>query len=343
MRSGTTNISPADVSLLRPTTEKRSVLAQSKAWDPIKLLPLFEAKFPREMKLFIAFGIHPTSKSGLSHDPFNNCAVDEDFSNIGEHGLAVAICAAILALSLSQHSGISASEIAPIVRRALLHDILKPFDIFLQKALRNGVVSEAAYYSENVFSPIKSTLLAQNFNNEEAEALINDYGWETNVRTCFQRFLYLNEGNKIEISSQDFGSALVHLADNMTCSPLPSSLHEDPQGSPAPAGTYFLTCWERCVVTDLDRRYPWATVSGFGFDQAKKPVHLEVWDYPPPGGFAVLPYHTLMVWFSHQIARHIETFHGREPSEKADYFVKDLVNSTHRSEEDLAEILFATL
>lgn len=58
-----------------------------------KTLPDFESRFPMEMDILRLGGVYPRERNEGTVNPYNGELDTEYFGNIGEHCLAVALCA----------------------------------------------------------------------------------------------------------------------------------------------------------------------------------------------------------------------------------------------------------
>ena len=256
---------PNSVDKLKPTITKSKIEEFNRPINLSKALKFFERNFSDELEVFSKLGIALDSGKSKFYDPFRKLVIEDDFTNIGEHCLAVATCTLMLTRFLEKERKIDAVSANEAIRRALLHDAIKPWEIFLARALRDNVISKEKYYDEAVFLSVVDVLITLGISPEIANRLVTDYGSETDVRECFPFFLREAHNGKINLKSGSMPKKIVHLADNMTCSTMPSL--------ESPSKHYFLTTWERMVAADADARYPWALKAGIAVNAKAEIFH----------------------------------------------------------------------
>lgn len=268
-------------------------------FEPLNQLAKFEYVYPMEMQLFRNFGTYPYSGIKSFYNPFTKLSMECDFGNIGIHCLAVAQVALALARKFHQLKMIEEYEYKEIGRRALLHDLLKPLDVFLAAELRTGMINLDQYYSPNVFEPAVDWLITQGISNAEAQFLVNDIGRETNVRGGVQRLIRLNTSCEVELKEGMILEKIVVLADNMTCSPEPNNYMK--------LKTKILPSAARFDQGMSGTRYPWAENAGVAINiQEKAIAHSNNLDLCVAPLKPFLGYHAFLVWTSDKIEEEIK-------------------------------------
>lgn len=121
-----------------------------------KALPDFESSFPMEMTILRLGRVYPRERNEGIVNPYTGKLDTEYFGNIGEHCLAVALCAKIIADNVL---GKNHPQKQPIIARALVHDSTKRFEIMRRKAVRSGVINDA--YSPKAYDTIRPLLEKQ--------------------------------------------------------------------------------------------------------------------------------------------------------------------------------------
>lgn len=268
---------------------------------------IFQKYFAQELEILKKLGVSPESGPTRFFDPFGvNNFVSDDFSNIGEHCMAVAGCAMLIAQFIGEDISKGSKIAKEVVNRALLHDALKPWEVFLARAFRNNKISREEYYLESIFDRTIEVLISLGLAPEVAEALVRDYGSECDVRECFGYFLKVESGGEVGLKEGDLAKKIVHLADNMTCSVLPVEGRKSQH--------YFLTTSERLILSEADKRYPWALKAGIGVSKENCIRHTP--DSASSSGELRIIYniHEALVALSHVIAQEL-THSGDNPDQ----------------------------
>ncbi len=301
-----------------PLPNPTSILTNNSYFSPLSSVAEIESRFPEETLFLRRMGVHPNSEPTRFVDPYNAREIVDDFRNIGEHSFAVAICASVLANGLKEAGVFSASDLEYVFRRALVHDIIKPYEIFLNRAWQSGRISNLGYLAESVWDPLRGILSDKGFTDKEVQLVIDDFGSETGGRPkCLKRFLLADRGGLQGIVKGELPSKIIHLADDMICSSLPKG------GSNCKH--WVLTPHERVSAALLDRKAPMGWDTGLGVDIQGELVHLENIEKLSADLTVLGSYHGLMIWISNQICQeilNILNLSGSSPEQAVKEFVK---------------------
>lgn len=290
----------------------------TKPVDFNKALPDFESRFPMEMGILRLGGVYPREQNEGIINPYTEELDTEYFGNIGEHCLAVALCAEIITDSVL---GKNHPQKGTIVARALVHDSTKRFEIMRRKAVRVGVINDA--YSPRAYDTIK-LLLEERDIAPDTIAYMANAGSETG-HNSFVNFVEMRDGAPALKTEGNLGEMIVHHADDMTYTPIV-------QAGEA-ADTYFLTVPERIEASNFPERYPFIYKEGFGFDEDGKPVFVKDISQDHTGINHVKTYAQWQVWIAAKIADHLVTFMSPQtPVEDSQQYIKKLVNNTLQQE-----------
>ncbi len=239
-----------------------------------------------------SLGIAPDSGPQDFADPFGGETRREDWSNVGLHCAAVAWCAAALTIELQRRGKFSRQTRRETIRRALFHDALKPYEVFLSRAHAAGMVSKESYYSPAVFRCLEPVLAANGIAAGWIALLINDFGSESDDRICFKALLELGSDNSPRLSGHLDPWKLVHLADNMT--------YSTPPGRGDPALAYYLRTEDR-IATAMSYLKGACKHAGLGIS-AGELIHIDEISEPPAGIAPLKSYMELRIWASHEIS-----------------------------------------
>jgi hypothetical protein len=318
----------------RPLSDPQKIVLENPPVDPMRYFEQFERCYPAEMSIFRAVGIHPVdSQKQPFVDPFRQITVEDNFSNIGEHCITVAVTAGIIADALKDAGALSEQDVHRVVRAALLHDSSKVYDVFLNKALNEGRVTRAEYFSEDIWERAKPVLLARGLSPEMAHKILHVHGAMTGGRPdCLRQFITVTADGLLGIMKDNLILKIVHLADDMTCS--------TPPGCPPTGRHWVLTPIERVSGAFAGKKAPWGWEAGLGLYEAREVVHVEKVLAPDSGVRPLGTYLGLMVWISNCIAREVAVqLHGEiGQAQSAELMIKQLVNTRFAS----AEAIFAT-
>lgn len=271
----------------------------------------YESRFPLEMALLRIGGVYPRSEEPL-FNPYTEQKEADYFGNIGEHCVAVARCAEVMATSVF---GENTPQAALATRRALVHDANKGFEIMRKTAVRNGVINDA--YSPSAYETIRPLLEQQGVAPDTIQYMAHA-GAETG-HNSFKDFVKLSQDGTPSLKTDDVDAMIVHLADDMTFTPIVAAGES--------ADTYYLTAAERQAASDFPNRYPFLYKEGFGFDAQENVVMVK--DVATPSDLKnVKTYAEWQLWIAKEMAAHLVSRITNEPVENPEVFLKNLVNST---------------
>ena len=303
------------------TLIKNSVLMTVELAKPVdfhKALPDFESRFPMEMAILKLGGVYPREQNEGTVNPYTGELDTEYFGNIGEHSLAVALCAEIITDNVL---GETHPQKRNIVARALIHDSTKRFEIMRRKAVKAGAIDDA--YSYKAYDTIKP-LLEERGMAPDIIAYMAIAGSETG-HNSFVDFVAMRDGAPTLKTEGNLAEMIVHHADDMTYTPIVKAGEA--------ADTYFLTAPERMEASNFPERYPFLYKEGFGFDEAGSPVFIKDISQDHAGVSHVKTYADWQVWIAAKIADHlVNLMSPKNPVEDAQLYIKQLVNSALQQE-----------
>ena len=308
-----TGIQAAEIRLA-PAEASRSASGEIsiQPFDPLSCLEEFTRRFPSEMKLFEEVGIHPLRR-GPMNNPYTNRPATEDFSNIGQHCLAVAYCASRIAARL-QEAGIITTEDADwIVRRSLVHDLTKSFEIMRRDSKKGGAPQEV--YGVLAYEKLKPLLLKNGVTGDTADYLVHA-GSETGHNSLAD-FIAVGPDGRVKLAAGLLASKIVHLADDMTFTNIPKE-GENPI-------TAFLTCSERMEKSEFRKRYPFLFIEGLAFTDSGRIVPVRSLSEKTPGQAVLGSYFDLQRQVAGAIAAEIKALLKPHVEQDPNEYVKQLV------------------
>lgn len=236
---------------------------------------VFEKEHPIAFRLMEIGGVHPDRIIEIPN-PYLDGEIDrEDFRNVGEHCIAVGICAKRIADSLVGKGVLEAASRDEIVLRALMHDSNKRFEVMRKKAQKAG--RDVDVYGDKGYETMFQYISMQ---NPELVQTIGTYlksaGSETG-HNSLKDFVCVNEQGQPYLNYRaQLPEMIVHLADDMT-----ASVH---------GSTQWVTCEERTLICNFKERYPFIYKEGFGFDAEGNTVLVKDVSMPPQGLRSVKTY-----------------------------------------------------
>lgn len=286
----------------------------AKPVDFNKALPDFESRFPMEMSILRLGGVYPRERNEGVVNPYTGELDIEYFGNIGEHCVAVALCAEII---VDKVLGEEHPQKRTIIARALVHDSTKRFEIMRKKAVKAGAISDA--YSPKAYDTIKPLLEERNIAIDIVEYMANA-GSETG-HISFVDFIEVRDGIPVLRTEDNLAKMIVHHADDMTYTPIVQAGET--------ADTHFVTTAEKMEASNFPERYPFMYKEGFGFDKNGKPVFVEDVSQVQPGVDHVKTYAQWQVWIAAQISNHlVNLMSPQSPVEDPEKYLKQLINDT---------------
>lgn len=304
-----------EASELMPDLEKEAILRKARPFDPLTHLEDLTQRFPLGMQRLRIGGVHP-KEFIVMNNPYTGQPDEESFTNTGEHCLAAACAAEVIAEVLKQRGIITQAEADQATLEGLDHDVNKRIEVFRRNAVRAGKVPPNDVYSPHGYATIVPILLAQGY-DQDTIAYIARAGRQT-AHDSLKDFLMLQDGIPSLVPNK-MVDKIVHLADDMTATSIPQE-REKPS-------TVYLTTWERMVVSDFPKRYPFLWTEGLAFDTQGEIVTLADINTADPNLRWVRPYVYWQPFVSNAICREIQGIIDPKSQEKPDYFVKNLVNS----------------
>lgn len=275
-------------------------------FNPLSKLVEYQREYPQAITLLRVGGVHPLDNLDMLN-PYTGQLDQESFKNVGEHCLAVAACAEVIALRLAQAGVISPLEVMSVTERALIHDANKRLEVMRKKA---GVDA----YSEQAYKTVRAVLSSSEVSLELANYFVVA-GQETG-HNSLKDFLEVRRGG-VRLISDRMAEKIVHLADDMTFTSIPKNNQ--------PPTTYFLAPEERMVRADFDIRYPFLRKEGLGFDTKGKAVVVkDITSLERPLSH-VDSFYNYQILVSRFICEEITRSLG-EDNPTPEYYVKNLVN-----------------
>jgi len=274
----------------------------------------YERRFPMEMAILRVGGVYPGERTEGTINPYTGEVETEYFGNIGEHCLAVALGAEIIAENIL---GVDHPQKRTIVARALVHDATKGFEIMRNNAVRTGVVDDA--YSPKAYETIRPLLEEKGIASDIVEYMVNA-GSETG-HISLASFVVINSKSQPTLRiERNLSEMIVHLADDMT--------HSTIAKAGEPSETYYLTASEKMEASDFPNRYPFIYVDGFGFDESGKPIQVKDVSKEYPGVSNVMTYAQWQIWVDSEIANCLVGLMGPKLDvEDPQKYLKQLVNN----------------
>ena len=278
-----------------------------------KSLPDLESRFPMEMGILRLGGVYPKERNEGTVNPYTGELETEYFGNIGEHSIAVAFCAETITDSvLGENHPLKRTT----VRRALVHDSTKPFELMRRKTVKAGAIDDA--YSPKAYDTIKPLLEERGIAPDVIVYMANA-GSETG-HNSFVDFVEMRDGAPTLKTEGNLAEMIVHHADDMTFTPIV-------QAGEA-ADTYFLTASERMEASNFPERYPFLYKEGFGFDEDGTPVFVKDISQDHAGINHFKTYAQWQVWIAAAVSNHlVNLMSPQAPVEDAQIYIKQLVNN----------------
>lgn len=225
-----------------------------KKMDLENLLEEYTRRFPDEIALLRIGGVHPTEPERILN-PYltefegKNVWDEEDFTNVGEHCLAVAFATEKIANMIA----LPAEKRDEVIKRALVHDATKRYELMRKKAKKAG--AETDVYSQAAYEAISEIMLQNGIESEVADYL--KFAGKETGHNSLPDFLALDKKGDILLApGVTLEKMIVHLADDMCHTPFPNPKNE----------TYFVDILARMLLSDFPNRYPFLYIEGFGFN-----------------------------------------------------------------------------
>lgn len=274
------------------------------------LLDRFSVSHPRSLDILRAGGILPDTITVL-RDPLTGEEAIEDFSNIGDHSLAVGHAASKICDALVSVGALTQSQGNQIVHRALIHDAGKGLEILTEQAT-NRLISDQA---SDTFEKVR--ILKDNLQSFQTQ--LENPGVEAGFENL-KNFLEVNLAGKRALRRGLLEEKIVRVADDMTASVLPTSF--------TPAKSYFVSPRERVVLSQFHIRYPKLYRQGLGIKRGLDGSHMvelnNIHDHKP-NTIVLGSYVSLQIFAAETICEELKSYLA--PSEKTDAtsFVRSLI------------------
>jgi len=283
----------------------------------------FERTQSQAFAVLEAGGVHP-DKTDPIENPYNGEMDSEDFSNVGEHCIAVGICADRIASEMAKSGVLDDLEKNSITERALIHDANKRYEVFRKKAGQG-----ASGYTKEVYEAIQDKLPESVRANTKMVDYMVHAGNETG-HTSMEQFVRLNDSGEIELNpDRSYAEMIVHLADDMTASPLKhfktgKLLTKNDK-------TVLCTVKERMDLCKFEERYPFLYQEGFGFDENGEPTLVKDAQELEAGGETLKETKTYAEWqeiVARMICEKLVSIIKPDFTGDAEEFIKKLVNQS---------------
>lgn len=242
---------------------------------------LLEQEFPDVFELFYKVGIHP-SRPSITPPLYLSRSVAPHRPNIGLHSIAVALCARSMAVLLGEHPGTPGVSVHEITRRALLHDIGKPFEL-MRRDLHKDV---GRVYSEGAYSDVYKLLV--NAGASETEALTVVTSGVDAGHLSVRRFLYVDHSGALQLIAGNIPGKIVHLADSMVVTTVPTATSD--------TRTYVCPPSSRILGSHARQRYPWLWDLGLALDGDREIVEIPDIHTDAPGCSVIGSYASVLAW-----------------------------------------------
>jgi hypothetical protein len=265
-----------------------------------QLISEFTEKYPHAMLILRIGGVYPREYNPQTINPYNQEIDSEYMGNVGEHGLAVAnLVKKWLQAIPVQSLPVSVPETQGPVERAIVHDATKGLEILRKKANKKareegGNIESGDTYTLSAYEAIRPILEKAGIPQDIIEYLQNA-GKETG-HNSLPDFVVLHEGQPVVNTKRSLGEMMVHLADDMTFTPIVKAGEK--------TITYYLSVVQRMAAADFPNRYPFLYTEGFGFDlQTGKAVIVRNLKEAPENLIHVRSYADWQVWVAKEVSK----------------------------------------
>ncbi len=278
------------------------------------LVPEYVERFPMEMAVLRIGGVYPGEQAEGFIDPYTKTVDNEYFGNVGEHCIAVANLSEILAKSVLGNDPL----VKKITSRGLVHDATKRYEVMRKKAVKAGIIDIKDAYSKQAYQTIKPLLEAKGIAPDIIEYMA-EAGSETG-HPSLPDFLKIENGDPILIKDNNLPQVIVHLADDMTSTPI---VREGEK-----AETHYLTFPERMVASDFRNRYPGLFKQGFGFNENGKVELIDDVLDPHPELIHVKTNIEWQTWVAREMSKYLVSLITEEQVPDSEKYLKNLANSS---------------
>ena len=307
------NLSLSDISFTSTALRRSDGDITLEVFSPQEILEDFEARFPRVFETFTRVGIHPT-KSFPILNPYTETLETEDFTNIGEHCIAVGYAASKLVVALAQTDFMQEEEAERIIERALVHDLNKPYEIMRRKFMGGDATEQI--YTPTAYEKLRPLLFETGVSHDTASYLMAA-GQETG-HNSLKDFIALGEGGIVGTIPGRLAEKVVHLADNMTFTSTPRAAHQKPV-------TAFLTPKDRIFASGFIEKYPWMWSKGLGVNDSGSVKEISDVSSLPKDLTLLGNYAELQVLVSRALAREFQLYLEPTSTEDPALFILNLI------------------
>lgn len=262
------------------------------AIDWRKAQAFLESRFPKAYQLMRTVGVHSESGQSVFLDPTTELEFEDNFSNVGQHLSCVGVIGYALAQFGVEHGLITKDQVHTVVEAALMHDIVKPYQVALLRALHAGRIANEDFLSPDpYYEKATQYLIRRGIEPREAASLFTDYGNETGGEPDVLRIFLDTDSSGLRPRLLGTPAQhLIHLADDMAASLKPIS-GESPRN-------FLLTARERILLTQNRSREWIGWQAGFGVGVDGALVELPNVYLPPSDVRPLGSLHGLMTWVS---------------------------------------------
>lgn len=275
----------------RPTTAHYTDTSVP-AIDSTVLVDWLNTEFAPVANLFRKVGIHPVDVSPV-YNPYTKEMESESWGNVGAHCIAVGFAAKTVAEELAKVGAVEHADIKKITTRALIHDVLKPFEKFRAKHLKTN---SGDAYTPAAYESVKPHI----------EGMFDDPGLVSYLMSAGRETGHNSKAHFIKTEGQHWRGGLrgtiaeqiVHLVDDMTSTGL---------GTGGQVTNVYLTPWERMLQSNFLDKYPFMRTEGLGVDAHGEIIPLRDLQKIPEGIVILGSYWDLQVQVSDAICHKFQS------------------------------------
>lgn len=274
----------------------------------------FERKFPQAFRVLEVGGVHPDKNEPMENPYKNNELDSEDFRNVGEHCVSVGICANKIAEELLSSDAINDEMYRNITERSLIHDTNKRFEVFRKKA--RGPDQSEGVYDKEAYETMQDLLRDQGVSSDLL-GYIEKAGKETGHGSLRDFISISDDGEIILNPERSLEEMIVHLADDMTSSPLPGTKGD----------TKFVTTGERMEAGKFEERYPFLYKEGLGFGENGKVMNIKDCEETDSNLSQVKTYAEYQEVVAKLICEKLKSLMSLDSDEDSEEYIKKIVNN----------------
>jgi hypothetical protein len=227
---------------------------------PFSITPLYDrlkSDHSFALSLLSKTGVHPF-ENHQAKNPFTQKILNDDFSNIGRHSIAVAGCLDILTAELVDAGKISQEQRKLITAGGILHDATKPIGIYGRIAIKEGVF-DRSHFESNRGPLIDGWLSSLGMTDDERASLV-EANEATGIENLVRDYARVDNDGTLSLVTPDWTRALIRLVDD--CVSSVSSPVETHRLLPSlnrcdladPTHGKYLTFWNGAIVYNKGER-----------------------------------------------------------------------------------------